>query len=153
MSVIYGIYTLFFAAPREEVAFKTGGAKEFEALNKFVGKVAEKTNSSLSKEKSYILRKAQSDWKQDPLINLLPKTDKEEKKQAQPLKLNSKISYTGFIQMGDTRLAIINGLEYEIGDRLEPDGLVIRSIQPNHVVMASPDKKHKKVILPMEETE
>ena len=154
LAVIYGIYALFFAAPPEEVTFKRGGDKELDALNKFVSKVAEKTNNSLSEEQSYILRKAQSDWKQDPLIKLLPKTSKEEEEeQAQPLKLNRKVSYTGFLQMGDKRLAIINGLEYEIGDSLEPDGLIIQNIQPHHVVIASPDNKDKKVILPMEEIE
>ena len=152
LSVIYGFYTLFFAAPREELTFKRVGDRELEALNKFVSKVAEKTNTSLSEEKAYILRKAQTNWKQDPLINLLPQPIREKKAQSQPLKLDSKISYTGYLQMGEKRLAIINGLEYEIGDKLEPNGLVIRNIQPNHVVIGSPDKKNKKVILPMEET-
>ena len=152
LAVVYGVYTLFFAAPREEIAFKSGGDKELEALNMFVNKVAEKTTGSLSKEKEYILQKAQADWKQDPLIQLLPKNSKEDE-QGPPLVLDSKILYTGFLQMGDKRLAIISGIEYEIGDRLEPDGLIIRNIQPNHVVIASPDKKNKKVILPMEEIE
>ena len=152
LAVVYGVYTIFFAAPREEFAFKSGGDKELDALNTFVNKVAEKTKSSLSKEKAYILQKAQADWKQDPLIQLLPKKTKEAE-QAQPLVLDSKMLYTGFLQMGDKRLAIINGTEYEIGDRLETDGLIIRNIQPNHVVIASPDKKYKKVILPMEDVE
>ena len=55
--------------------------------------------------------------------------------------------------MGDTRLAIISGMEYEIGDRLEPQGFVIRRILPNHVVVAPPGKQKKTMILPMEETE
>jgi hypothetical protein len=57
------------------------------------------------------------------------------------------------MQMGDTRLAIINGAEYEAGDRLEPEGLIVRSISPNHVVIGSADRKNKTVILPMEEIE
>ena len=152
LAVVYGVYTLFFAEPREQVVFKSGGDKELEALNKFVNKVAERSTKSLSKEKAYILQKAQVDWKQDPLIQLLPK-DTEKEEQGPPLVLDSKILYTGFLQMGDKRLAIISGIEYEIGDRLEPDGLIIQNIQPNHVVIASPDKKNKKVILPMEEIE
>ena len=32
LAVVYGVYTLFFAAPREEFAFKSGGGKELDAL-------------------------------------------------------------------------------------------------------------------------
>ena len=55
--------------------------------------------------------------------------------------------------MGDKRLAILNGIEYEVGDRLEPGGLIVRNIHPNHVVIGPPDLKSKKVVLPMEEIE
>jgi hypothetical protein len=55
--------------------------------------------------------------------------------------------------MGDTRLAIINGMEYEAGDQLEPGGFIIRRILPNHVEVVPPGKNKKTMILPMEETE
>jgi hypothetical protein len=99
------------------------------------------------------LQKAQIEWKQDPLLQIEPKMSLEEKEARQPLVLESKILYTGFLQMGDKRLAILNGIEYEIGDRLDPDGLIVRDIYPNHVVIGSPKAKSKKVILPMEEIE
>ena len=51
------------------------------------------------------------------------------------------------------RLAIINDLEYEVGDKLEPGGLILRNIHPNHVVVGSAVHNNKKVILPMEEIE
>jgi hypothetical protein len=153
LSVIYGVYIVFFSAPQDEIAFKSGADKELESLNSFITKVADKTKNSLSKEQAYILQKAQADWKQDPLMQIQPKMSKEEIAERQPLVLESKIVYTGFLQMGDKRLAIINGIEYEVGDRLEPEGLIVRNILPNHVVIGSPDKKNKKVILPMEEIE
>jgi hypothetical protein len=61
--------------------------------------------------------------------------------------------YTGFLRMDDKRLAIINGMEYEVGDSLEPGGFVIRSISAGRVVIAPPGKKKKTITLPMEETE
>jgi hypothetical protein len=153
LAVVYGVYFVFFTGPEEEAAFKNGGDTKFEALNSFITKVAEKTKSSLPEAQVYALQKAQTDWAQDPLVHIKPKMSREEEAQRQPLKLERRIKYTGFLQMGAKRLAIINGLEYEIGDRLEPDGLIIRSIHPNHVVIGSPVHKNKKVILPMEETE
>jgi hypothetical protein len=55
--------------------------------------------------------------------------------------------------MGDKRLAILNGIEYEIGDRLESGDLIVRDIHPDHVAIGSPHIKSKQVILPMEEIE
>ena len=153
LSVIYGVYIVFFSAPQEEVTFKSGGDKELDSLNSFITKVADKTKNSLSEEQAYVLQKAQTEWKQDPLMQIQPRMSKEEQAERQPLVLESKILYTGFLQMGDRRLAIINGVEYEVGDRLEPGGLIVRNIHPNHVVIGSSVKKNKKVILPMEEIE
>jgi len=152
-AVIYGVYTVFFSAPQEESAFKGGGDKELEALNSFIAKVADKTKNSLSSEQIYVLQKAEREWKQDPLLQIKQKMSKEEEAARQPLVLKSKILYTGFLQMGDKRLAILNGIEYEIGDLLEPGGLIVRNIHPNHVVIGSLVMKSKKVILPMEEFE
>ena len=153
LAVVYGVYTVFFSAPRETDAFKSGGDKELESLNSFITKVADKTKNSLSKEQAYILQKAQTKWKQDPLLQIQPKMSREEEEARQPLVLDNKIAYTGFLQMGDKRIAILNGLEYEVGDILEPGGLILRNIHPDHVVIGSAVKKNKKVILPMEETE
>lgn len=153
LAVVYGVYTVFFSAPQETGAFKSGGNKELESLNMFITKVADKTKNRLSKEQAYILQKAQAEWKQDPLLQIQPKMSMEEEEARQPLVLDSKISYTGFLQMGDKRLAILNGIEYEVGDILEPGGLILRNIHPDHVVIGSAVKKNKKVILPMEEIE
>ena len=153
LAVCYGVYTIFLAGPPDEDAFKTGGDKELETLNLFIAKVADKTKNSLSKEQAYVLLKAQEKWKQDPLLQIEPEMSPEEKEARQPLVLESKILYSGFLQMGDKRLAILNGIEYEIGDRLDPGGLIVREIYPNHVVIGSPNVKSKKVILPMEEIE
>jgi hypothetical protein len=151
VSVIFGIYIVFFESPRQTTTLNTAGDRELEMLNTFITKVAEKTQSGPSKEQAYILNKAQSAWKQDPLIQLEAK--KVEVDTGPELVLDARVQYTGFLQMGDTRLAIINGMEYEAGDQLEPGGFIIRRILPNHVVMAPPGKNKKTMILPMEETE
>jgi len=153
LAVIYGVYTVFFSAPQEEAASLNGGDKDLETLNLFISKIADKTKNGLSDAQVYALQKAQTEWKQDPMMGIKPKLTKEEISARQPLVLKNEILYTGFLQMGDKRLAILNGVEHEIGDRLEQDGLIVRNILPTHVVIGSPDIKSKKVILPMEEIE
>jgi hypothetical protein len=151
LAVTYGVYVMFFESSQKTNKFIAGGDRELEALNTFITKVADKTKSGLSEKQAYILNKAQTAWKQDPLVQL------EAKKVAvdtgpEPV-LDARVRYTGFLQMGDTRLAIINGMEYEAGDRLEPGGFIIRRISAEQVVVAPPGKKKKTMILPMEETE
>ncbi len=111
-----------------------------------------KTTPGLSKNQAYVLQKAEAKWKQDPLIQIEPKTSEEEEDSHQPV-LTSKMIYSGFLRMGDKRLAIINGMEYETGDILEPGGFIIRSISAGRVVIAPPGRKNKTIILPMDETE
>ena len=123
-----------------------------EALNAFIIKVAEKTTTGLSRNIAYVLQKAEAKWERDPLIQIEPKTAEEEENSQQPV-LPSKMTYSGFLRMGDKRLAIINGMEYEAGDILEPGGFIIRSISASRVVIASPGSKKKTINLPMEETE
>lgn len=151
LSVVYGVYIVFFSAPHGESV--SNSANKLDVLNSFITKVAEKTKTGLSKEQAYILQKAWAEWKQDPFVKVQRKLSRKEQEARQPLVLNSKVAYTGFLQMGDKRLAIINGVEYEVGDILEPEGLVVRTINPNHVVIAAPDKRNKTVIIPMEEAE
>jgi hypothetical protein len=152
VSVILGIYMIFFESPRPTTTVSSAADRELEMLNTFITKVAEKTQSGPSKEQAYILNKAQSAWKQDPLIQLEPKKEVDVETGPVP-ELDGRVQYTGFLQMGDTRLAIINGMEYEAGEKLEPGGFIIRRISPNHVVVAPPGKNKKTMILPMEETE
>ena len=151
VSVILGGYMMFFESPKKATTFSSAGGRELEVLNTFITKVAEKAQSGPSKEQAYILNKAQIAWKQDPLIQLEAK--KADVDTGPEPVLDARVQYTGFLQMGDARLAIINGMEYEPGDRLEPGGFIIRRILPNHVVVAPPGKNKKTMILPMEETE
>ena len=61
------------------------------------------------------------------------------------------VSYTGFMQMGDKKFAIIDGLEYTAGDELVQGGFEVRSITPRQVVIVSTDRSKKKFIFPIEE--
>jgi hypothetical protein len=150
LAVVYGIYVWFLSAPQQAASVK--GHNEQNLLNAFIIKVAEKTTTGLSKSQAYTLQKAETKWKRDPFMHIEPKTSEEEEDSLLPV-LKSKILYTGFLRMGDKRLAIINGMEYETGDILEPGGFVIRSISPSRVAIVAPGKKKKTIILPMEETE
>jgi len=150
LALIYGVYIMFFESPKQAKSFNTGGDRELEVLNDFITNIADKTKSGLSKKQAYILKKARLSWKKDPLVQLEAKKVVDTGPQTVP---DGRLKYTGFLQMGDTRLAIINGMEYAVDDRLVPGGFIIRRILPDHVVVTPPGKKKKTMILPMQETE
>ena len=157
LTVVYGVYTVFFegkSKPKEIAAFSA--TDQLEGLSEFITKVAEASKAGLSKEDEYIIQQAETEWKQDPLISAeLKDRPESELQRAQHVTKVSipdlNISYTGFMQMGDRKFAIINGVEYTSGDRLEQGDYIVRSITPRQVVIVSTGRSKKKFIFPLEE--
>lgn len=48
------------------------------------------------------------------------------------------IAYTGYVAVGNSVLAILDGLEYRAGETVADTGYVVKSITPGKVVLASP---------------
>jgi hypothetical protein len=160
LTVAYGIYALFFegkgkssTAPIAAVS----ATKQLENLNAFITKVAEASRAGLSKEDKYIISRAESAWKQDPLttVELTDRPEDEINRQKKQITQTTgpqlNVSYTGFMQMGDKKFAIIDGLEYTAGDELVQGGFKVRSITPRQVVIVSTDRSKKKFIFMIEE--
>jgi hypothetical protein len=160
LTVAYGIYALFFEGKGKTGTTFTASVsatKQLENLNAFITKVAEASKAGLSKEDKYIISRAESDWKQDPFttVELTDRPEDEINRQRQQVVQTAgpqlNVSYTGFMQMGDKKFAIINGLEYAAGDELEQGGFIVRSITPTQVVIFSTDRSKKKFVFPLEE--
>ena len=160
LTVVYGIYVLFFEGKGGSSTTSTAAisaTKQLESLNAFITKVAEASKAGLSKEDKYIISRAESAWKQDPLttVELTDRPEDEINRQKQQAikttgpQLN--VSYTGFMQMGDKTFAIIDGFEYTVGDELAQGGFIVRSINPRQVVIVSTDRSKKKFIFMLEE--
>jgi len=160
LTVVYGIYALFFegktkghTAPVATIS----ATKQLENLNAFIAKVAEASRAGLSKEDKYIISRAESPWKQDPMTNVeltnVPEDELNRRKQVVRSSTGPQLnaSYTGFMQMGDKRLAIINGIEYAVGDELVQGGFIVRSISPRQVIIVSTDSSKKQFIFSLEE--
>ena len=73
LTVVYGIYVLFFEGKGESSMTTTASVSatmQLENLNAFITKVAEASKAGLSKEDKYIISRAESAWKQDPLTTV-----------------------------------------------------------------------------------
>lgn len=125
-----------------------------EGLNAFIGKVADATRVGAAETGAIVIQKAETAWKQDPFLEI------QKAKAAEPAATRPKetarppsLAYSGFIELGSKRLAIINGQEYEAGDKLNPGGLTIKSILPTRVVIEPAPGEGAPIVLPLQESE
>ena len=150
--VVFGIYNfLFSSSAKKEPAVTVTGVAD---TNKFIADVANSLKDDFTETNMYIIRQARSGWGQDPFWH----TERQPETKAEVIvesrketKAQESRVYTGYLEMGKQKLAIINGAEYELGDELGRGGPVLKSIDPKQVIIAVPGTTDE-IILPLKET-
>jgi hypothetical protein len=66
--------------------------------------------------------------------------------QEEVLKGAEKILYSGYLEYGSARLAVINGIEYAAGDALAAGDFVVAEITKSHVTLERPADKTGKAV-------
>jgi len=151
LTVGYGAVELLM--PRAPVGPATTlPAQSRENLTTFITKVADTVNTNPTDAGALLIQKAETAWKQDPFMVIRKAAQKVEEKPAsrETVRPLPKMTYSGFLEIGSRRLAIINGMEYEAGDRLDAGGVTIKSVLPNKVIMTS---SQGEMVLPLQESE
>ena len=127
--IFYGAYELIIVGPSAKKAsdMSLGG-------NQVSGNIASLLKrTALDNIDAYIIGRAEADWQKNPFMEKniyrewAAKDEKEETKTAKP---EVKIVYSGYVDAGKKKLAIVNGIEYTEGERLEVEGYVLKSIKP-----------------------
>jgi hypothetical protein len=126
-----------------------------ENVTAFIAKMADATKNLGAETTAMVIRKAESAWNQDPFADIprppAPVAEEKQKKTDRPPPPN--LAYSGFIEVGSKRLAIINGQEYTTGETLEPGGFTIKSILPTRVTLVSAQGGAAPIVLPLQESE
>ena len=151
LTVGYGAIELLL--PRAKVMPSTSlPAQSVEGLNAFITKVADAVKAGTSDAGTLAIQKAEAAWKQDPFMVIRKATSQVAEKAAskEPLRPVPNMTYSGFLEIGAKRLAIINGMEYEAGDRLGTGGFTVKSVLPTKVIMTS---SQGEIMLPLQESE
>lgn len=80
----------------------------------------------------YAIRAAEADWGGDPF------SETHGEAAAIPGEKSAEgFDYSGYLEMNNRRLAVIDGVEYEAGDVIEGDGFKVKNILPHMVVVES----------------
>jgi hypothetical protein len=154
LAVSYGVYAVFFSSPSKKTIVNKRA--NLDELKKLVTTVSQNlTQESLSEADIYIIKQAEAPWRDDLFSERYEKKTADvdvEKRVADSSPQKSTFTYSGFMEIGRERIAIINGMQYQAGDELKPEGYIVRTIHPKKVILGIKGEK-KKIILPISEEE
>jgi hypothetical protein len=145
LTIVYGAYELLGtrgtkkgAPPPSSKVDPTEEVRKF-ATDMTQKLVAERTESQAQQK----LNQASAQWTKDPFIQSTapidskspePVAQKEKTEKSEP---TQAFAFTGFLQIGPTQLAIINGMEYAVGDTIDTSGHYLESISAEGVVIGA----------------
>ncbi len=138
VAVLIGGYTYFFSSPSKVISPFTQRVS-IDELNSFVLETATGLMGfELTKAEAHSIARAEALWARD--IFLSGENLEEEEL------LGVSFIYSGYLESKGRKMAVINGLEYNEGDEIEPGGYIVRSIHSNKVVIELKGKKQKTVV-------
>ena len=140
LTIFYGVYDLLVSNTSEKTA-PTHAANAIGELKLFVAEIGQKLNNErITRENRYMIDQAGAAWDKDPFINSTKPLQKRlasniVDQQSLSIETHPNFIYSGFMQLGAVRMAIINGMEYAVGESLADKTYYVKSISPQRVVI------------------
>jgi type II secretory pathway component PulC len=151
VTISYGVFEFLLAPPSGGVFHDTGSKSK--AQDKWITEISEKLNKEkLTEGELYIISKSQTEWMKDPFLENLSSSKSDRTKKEETSGQDEKISltYSGYLDMGERKLAIINDVEYETGEELQSAGYVVQRIEPTRVILKG-KQTPETIIVPIRE--
>ncbi|HOW56739.1 MAG TPA: hypothetical protein PKZ12_01960 [Smithellaceae bacterium] len=138
IAVLFGVYEIFFGGQSGKSSSKAqSNPVEINTLVSGIsGNLLKNTPIGID---AYLIGRAEEKWEADPFLQralyaeLMAKEN--EGSGAAEEKSAVKIVYSGYIDAGKTKMAIINGVEYRAGEKLEIEGYVLKRITPSRILV------------------
>jgi hypothetical protein len=130
IAALYGAYEFLVAGPALKKA-KTA-PKQAQIADFVEGVSADLIKYKTAGVDAYISKKAEEEWRINPFWerNAYREFAGEHIRDG-----SSRIIYSGYVDAGGKRTAVINGWEYEAGDALEIEGYFLKSVNPARVLI------------------
>jgi hypothetical protein len=141
LAVLYGAYDLLFTGRKSPVAANT--AKQAVDMGTFISEItvtlAKDTPSPVD---ARMIKRAETPWPRDPFYEQNSYRQLTAADEPPPAVVaaavsaeKSKFNYTGYVDTGRKKIAILNGSEYAMGDALAVVGYVVNGIYPDRIVI------------------
>ena len=144
--VLYAIYDLLIAGPAAKKAKTAVKPAEIET-------VVDTLSTDLMKYKTggvdaYLAKRAETDWGNSPFW------ERESYRvfagNQEGVAGGVKFVYSGYVDMEQKKIAIINGVEYQTGEALEVEGYELKSVMPESVLLVN-RRTGSQLSVPMQE--
>jgi hypothetical protein len=135
MAVLYGAYAYLSGGPARKESKTISDPNE---KNIFISSItSELMKSPLSIVDVYIISRAETDWQRNPFMERSSYKEWAARDSAKGSDVSAvaKIIYSGYVDSGKKKMAVINGLEYSVGEQLEIGGYVLKKITERKVVI------------------
>lgn len=125
-------------------------ADQYSGSEKIIQEIAaELKKVSASPTENYVIARAEAAWAKDPFYRkVMPSAPK-----AGPGTGGPDIVYSGYVDMGEKKLAVINGSTYRVGEKLDfGSAFFLKSVEPTRVVITDRQNQRNVVIKLKDET-
>lgn len=154
--VLFGAVNFLLPSGKEK---KTGveTAPAAEDMQTLIDTIHAGLKKNAAKEDDIFFINSTREWTSDPFLE--PASYKKWIRLKAPV-LEGKASerkvefnYMGFIEAGGEKMAIVNGIEYKEGEKLEIEGFTLKSVTPQSVVLENTLTGIRQTVLLQEENE
>ena len=142
VAVVMGGLILMSEGPNGPSSGEAGKAPQ--PLTQMLTRLTAQFDKGISLESSrYTLAMAQSPWQETLFLDdaRLAAAAGRPRDADEALPANVAMVYSGYIETPGRRVAIINGIEYLIGDQLDQSSYTLRQITPQQVVISTPQQR------------
>jgi len=136
--ILYAVFD-FLSPGKKNSGIDT--VQKTEELNTFVAELTGSMAKEMSKNHGIIIfSRAEKEWTQDPFLDgkaFKAWTDSKKikaKAEESPVQ-KVEFIYSGYLEVGKKRMAIINGIEYNEGEVLDVKGYMLKSVSPSRVLI------------------
>jgi hypothetical protein len=131
--ILYAGYEYLIAGPASK---KVKTSTESVNINTSISEITK----DLGKDKitdfdAYVIRRMEADWGKNPFWKKDLYKEWVNREGVAKGGVLAKIIYSGYVDSGRNKMAVINGLEYRIGEQLELEGYVLKQITPSRVLI------------------
>ena len=152
LAILYGAYILLLPSPSKKSKTGTVGHSvsqgiEMTGKSKLVSEISDVLRDDESaRTEAYIADRAEEEWSNDPFSASNIFASEKTEGIAKNVEKDTLV-YSGYLEVGGKKTAIINGIDYQAGDELETNGYKVGRINSSSVTIM--DKTSgEKIIIP-----
>lgn len=153
LALLYGGYDLFLAKGKKAVPVDT--TRNMADLQTFITEMTVVLGKDTpSPVDAHMIKRSEAAWVRDPFYNR--KAERawamagETAQAAGAAAPKSLFSYTGYVEVGNRQIVVINGHEYGAGDALEVEGYVLKAVYPARVTIYNRETR-RTIDIPLQE--